>query len=272
MISLSQVKPWPCKPIVVRGGETLRPWSALGRIARVKAYDVTGVALMTAGQRTGAATALFAALPAVAIVHIVALASGQEWLSLLTKPFIMLVLALALVWSIRRLTAAAVTALVAILCSWAGDIALMIPGQLAFGVGILFFMLAQAGYVVLFVRHLRTRKRPPAWALVYVVWLVAGVALLSQQDMGALYPAVVLYAIVIGAMAAASTMTTPTIAVGGALFLVSDSLIGLDRFVPAVTVWAADEIIMATYAAGQGLIVWGVAEILRRRERSVVSV
>lgn len=244
----------------------------LGRIARVKAYDVTGVALMTAVQRSGAAMALFAALPAVALVHIVALASGQEWLSLLTKPFIMLVLALALVWSVRRLSAAAVTALVAILCSWLGDVALMVPGELAFGVGILFFMLAQAGYVVLFVRHLRTRQRPPVWALLYLVWLVAGIALLSQQDMGALYPAVVVYAVVIGAMAASSTMTTPTIAVGGALFLVSDSLIGLDRFVPAVTIWAADEIIMATYAAGQGLIVWGVAEVLRRRERAVLSV
>jgi uncharacterized membrane protein YhhN len=270
MISLSQVKPWPCKPIVVHGDETRRSWIDPRRIARVKAYDATGVALMTAGQRTRAATVLFAALPVVALVHVIALASGQEWLSLLTKPFIMLVLALALLWSIRRLTAAAITALVAILCSWLGDVALMVPGELAFGVGILLFMLAQAGYVLLFVRHLRTRNRPPVWALVYLVWLVAGIALLSQQDMGALYPAVVLYAVVIGAMAASSTMTTPTIALGGALFLVSDSLIALDRFVPAVSIWAADEIIMASYAAGQGLIVWGVAAALRRRERAVV--
>lgn len=217
-----------------------------------------------------AATALFAVFPAVALVHILALALGQEWLSSLTKPFIMLVLALALLWSIRRLSAAAVTALVAILCSWLGDVVLMVPGELAFGVGILFFMLAQAGYVVLFVRFLRRRRRPPVWALVYVVWLVSGVGLLSQQDMGALYPAVVLYGVVIGAMAAASTLTTPTIALGGALFLISDSLIAIDRFVPSVTLWAADEIIMATYAAGQGLIVWGVCAVLRQPRPALV--
>jgi len=227
---------------------------------------------LTAAGRSRAATALFAVFPAVALVHIAALALGQEWLSLLTKPFIMLVLALALLWSIRRLSAAAVTALVAILCSWLGDVALMVPGELAFAVGILCFMLAQAGYVVLFVRFLRRRRRPPVWALVYVAWLVLGIGLLSQQDMGALYPAVVLYGVVIGAMAAASTMTTPTIAVGGALFLISDSLIAIDRFVPSVTVWAADEIIMASYAAGQGLIVWGVAEVLRRPQPAPVGV
>jgi uncharacterized membrane protein YhhN len=227
---------------------------------------------MTTTRRSKAALALFAVFPAVAAVHVAALALGQEWLSSLTKPFLMLVLALALLWSVQRLTAAAVVAVIAILCSWLGDVALIVPGELAFGVGILFFMLAQAAYVVLFVRHLRTRRRPPAWALVYVVWLVLGIGLLSQQDMGALYPAVVLYGVVIGAMAATSTMTTRTIAIGGALFLISDSLIAVDRFVPSVTVWAADEVIMITYAAGQGLIVWGIAEVLRRPQPAVVSV
>ncbi|MGK9147030.1 lysoplasmalogenase [Plantibacter flavus] len=226
---------------------------------------------MTTVRRSTAATALFAAFPAIAVVHISALALDVEWLSLATKPFLMLILALALLWSIHRLSTAAVTALVAILFSWLGDVVLMVPGGVPFAIGILCFMLAQAAYVVLFLRRLRTRRRPPWWALVYLVWLVAGIALLSRQDMGALYPAVVLYGVVIGAMATSATMTTPTIAVGGALFLISDSLIAIDRFVPAVSVWAADEIIMASYALGQGLIVWGVTEVLRRPQPVAVG-
>lgn len=208
--------------------------------------------------------AVFAAFPVIAVVHVIGLAFGIQLLSVTTKPLLMLSLALALVWAVPKLSRALVITLVAILCSWLGDVVLEIPGEVPFLIGIVFFMLAQAAYVVLFRSRLRL-KRLPWWSLVYAVWFVAGVWLIAQQSLGVLLPAVILYGAVIGAMALTASATTPMIAVGGALFLVSDSLIAIDRFVPSLPLWAADEIIMVLYAAGQGLIVFGVARVLRAR-------
>ncbi|MGG7463450.1 lysoplasmalogenase [Plantibacter sp. YIM 135347] len=208
--------------------------------------------------------AVFAVFPVIAMVHVAGLALDLSWLSLTTKPLIMLSLAVALVWSVTAISRALIVTLVAILCSWLGDLALMVPGEIPFLLGIVGFMLAQAAYVILFRTQLRTR-RLPWWSLVYVLWLAIGVWLLVQQSMGPLLPAVIVYGAVIGAMAASATATTPMIAAGGALFLISDSLIAIDRFVPSLPLWAADELIMIGYCAGQGLIVFGVARVLRAR-------
>ena len=51
------------------------------------------------------------------------------------------------------------------------------------------------------------------------------------------------------------------VALGGALFVVSDTVLAIMRFLPGADIPAHDLIVMATYIGAQGLIAWG---LLRR--------
>ena len=54
------------------------------------------------------------------------------------------------------------------------------------------------------------------------------------------------------------------LAVGGALFVVSDSVLALGRFLPGYEFPPHDLVVMSTYLAAQGLIALGVVAMLRR--------
>ncbi len=140
--------------------------------------------------------------------------------------------------------------------SWAGDVALMMPGDLWFVVGLGSFLLAHVAYLVLFIR-LAGFGRPQVWSLVYAVWFLVFLVVLIPS-LGSLVAPVVLYGLVLGAMAATATRVSPLVAVGAAAFVVSDTTLAVSRFLPSVEIPAHDVITMLTYCAAQGLIAWGV--------------
>ncbi|MFC7765988.1 lysoplasmalogenase family protein [Leucobacter soli] len=70
------------------------------------------------------------------------------------------------------------------------------------------------------------------------------------------------YGLVLGGTAALSTRFGPLVAVGGASFLISDTLIAFREFM-GVPEWVG-QLVMPTYVLGQGLIVFGVVQLLRR--------
>jgi len=144
----------------------------------------------------------------------------------------------------------------ALLLSWLGDISLSVTDGTGFLVGLGFFLLAHVAWITTFVRVLGVR-RPPRAAVVYLVWLVVFVVLLAPHT-GVLLAPVALYGAVLALVAALGLGAGRRVAWGSALFLASDSLLGLHTFYPGFSPWQIDAIIMTGYLAGQGLMVLGV--------------
>jgi uncharacterized membrane protein YhhN len=197
----------------------------------------------------------------VGIVHLVAILAGADALVALTKPLLMpaLLLALLLAVPVRR-GGTVVLAGVGILFGWLGDLSLM-DARPGFVVGLAFFLLGHVAYIVLFWRRMRLR-RPRWWSAVFALWYVALLAVLAPHAGGMLVP-LALYGLTLAVLGVSASACSPWIAVGAALFVVSDSLLGLDRFLPGFALPQADLAIMLSYIAAQGLICWGIVRRLR---------
>ncbi|WP_159605991.1 lysoplasmalogenase [Agromyces humi] len=119
------------------------------------------------------------------------------------------------------------------------------------------FLLAHVAYIALFLRTPAGTPRLPAWTACYAVWYLAFLALLGPH-LGALLAPVAAYGLVLGAMAALAGRLGGLIATGGALFVVSDSVLALGRFLPGYDFGPHDVVVMSTYLAAQGFIALGV--------------
>jgi uncharacterized membrane protein YhhN len=193
-----------------------------------------------------------------AAVDLVSLAVGFTPGHLVAKPLLMPLLAAhAVVRGGPRLLVAA------LLCGWGGDVLLLSDADPAFLVGMASFAAGHVCYLLLFRRpdspHRSPHVRgPSAWLVgVYVLALVATVTLLWPDLPAGLRIPVAGYSLLLTAMAAASTRLGPVAGAGGALFLLSDTLIAT-----GVADWPQlprpDFWIMLTYAAAQFLLVSGV--------------
>lgn len=201
----------------------------------------------------------------VTVVHLLAIAAGPPELVAATKPLLMpaLLVALVLALPVRR-SLLLLWGGLALVLSWLGDVLLQNPGDIGFLLGIGAFGLAHLAYITLYLGPLRT-GRIPAWGIVLgVVWWGGMVAVLAPWLGGLLVP-VAVYGLVLGAAAVCALATRPLVAIGAAVFLVSDTLLALDRFLPGFSVLELDLEIMLAYCLGQGLIIAGVVTIARRR-------
>ncbi|WP_226532816.1 lysoplasmalogenase family protein [Microbacterium paraoxydans] len=218
-------------------------------------------------QRVPSSSLAWAFLPyaAVSLVHVALLAVDSP-LAGPTKLLLMPLLALPVALSARRLQPPAALALLfaAVLFSWLGDGAgAFFPGAPELPLMLLFFGVAHVAYILLFARHL-ARRRMPWWALAYAAWWVAMIAAVGPHT-GGLLLAVAVYGLVLGGTAAFSTRCHPLIAVGGAFFLASDTLLAFRLFLPdGLPAWSSPAV-MLTYTLGQGLIVAGAVTTLRKR-------
>ncbi|MFD8216403.1 lysoplasmalogenase [Streptomyces sp. NPDC059697] len=193
-----------------------------------------------------------------AAVDLVSLAVGFTPGHLVAKPLLMPLLAAhAVVRGGPRLLVAA------LLCGWGGDVLLLSDADPAFLVGMASFAAGHVCYLLLF-RGPDSPHRPPhvrgpsAWLVgAYVLALAVTVTLLWPDLPTGLRIPVAGYSLLLTAMAAASTRLGPVAGVGGALFLLSDTLIAT-----GVADWPQlprpDFWIMLTYAAAQFLLVSGV--------------
>ena len=200
----------------------------------------------------------FALYFAVSVMHLVVLGAGFDEAARASKLLLMPALAFAVLLTARPLRGAVpVLLLVAIGFSWGGDAPLTLPGDGWFVVGLGSFLLAHVAYIALFLRLRPRRRRLPAWTIAYAVWFAAFLALL-RPHLGALLVPVALYGLVLGVMAALAGGLGGIIAVGGALFVVSDSVLALGRFLPGYEFPPHDVVVMSTYLGAQALIALGV--------------
>lgn len=204
----------------------------------------------------------------VGLVHLVAIVAGADGVVAATKPLLMPVLLLTLILALPAPARRGGTALwggLGILFGWLGDVFLMDAG-IGFVIGLGFFLLGHVAYIVLFVRRQRLR-RPRWWSAVYGLWFVALLVVLAPHA-GALLVPLALYGLSLAVLGITASACSPWVSAGAACFVVSDSLLGLDRFLPGFALPESDFAIMLTYILAQGLICAGAV----RRERAAVLV
>lgn len=221
---------------------------------------------MRSNPTTAPTQSLFLLLIAVAAASTVTATAGLMELHRITKPLAMLV---AIIFIATRAYQSRPKGrfeskfktwlLIALACSLAGDVALMFPGY--FISGLLAFLLAHLAYIALL-------KQGQAWfasrrALLATLGL--GAIMYAVLWSGGLPPAlrapVAAYVLVITLMAAQAigraTVLHDTaawgVALGAAFFMLSDTLLALNKFVvplPLAPLW-----VLSTYYAAQLLIV-----------------
>lgn len=198
-----------------------------------------------------------------ACLYLVGLALDMFWLKLLTKPWLVVALAVA-VWLHAGTRAGRLIAW-GLLAGAVGDVCLALPN--AFLPGMIAFAIGHALYVAAFLQW----SRAPALALLLPVGIFAATGLwLMLPGAGALTLPLVVYVLVIAAMiwrAAACALDAQDDALlrwgplaGAILFGFSDFLIGIHRFHQPLP-GAAFPIILS-YWAGQALF---AATAIRRK-------
>jgi alkenylglycerophosphocholine/alkenylglycerophosphoethanolamine hydrolase len=210
---------------------------------------------------TMAATILLLLAAAAAAADWVAVGTGRRRLELVTKPAVLaLLLGAALAFDPRSAAERSWFA-VALACSLAGDVALLVRGPRErrwFGVGLGFFLVAHLAYLGAFMGEQRS---PGGLALGAVFVWAAGTLVGSRIVRGAtaargwrLGTAVAVYLIVISLMTAAAAGTGDATAAAGAVaFFASDGLLGWARFLRPLPGGRLPRRI--AYHAGQALLV-----------------
>lgn len=191
---------------------------------------------------------LLGAFAVALAVDLVALLAGSDLGHLVAKPLLMPLLA-----AYAALRGAPVTLVAALLLGWGGDVFLLFDSEWAFLVGMGSFAAGHVCYLLLF-RGARTSALLGAG---YGVALVTLVALLWPDLPADLRVPVAAYSLLLTAMAYRAGGLGPAAGAGGALFLLSDTLIatGVAHWpqLPTPDFW-----IMLTYAAAQYLLTTAV--------------
>src|ERR1700761_6373744 len=149
--------------------------------------------------------------------------------------------------------------------SLAGDVALLWPVQ-GFLIGLVSFLLGHLSYLVALTRRVKFLASPPAFG----VWAIVAASVLASLWAGVpaeLHAPVLVYVCALAAMAAQATSVWLArrgrpdarrwrkVAIGGALFVLSDAILATDKFVggiPMPTLWN-----LSLYWLGQWFIACG---------------
>jgi uncharacterized membrane protein YhhN len=205
------------------------------------------------------AALLLACLAVATLTDLISLAVGFDGGHVVAKPLLMPLLA---AWAaVRGAPRLLVTAL---LCGWGGDLLLLFDTGQAFLAGMASFAAGHVCYLALFGRHGTPRTRVLLPAPVYALSLVTTVALLWPDLPADLRIPVAGYSTLLVTMAYTATRLGLVTGLGGALFLLSDTLIatGVADWpqLPRPEFW-----IMLTYVAAQFLLASGTRRALEAR-------
>jgi alkenylglycerophosphocholine hydrolase len=142
------------------------------------------------------------------------------------------------------------------LLSSVGDIALTWNAELAFMIGLGFFLLAHVTYIVVFSRKIKWDVRRIPFFL-FAIGAGITMSILLGPHLGAMAVPVYIYLTVITIMVLFSGLRTevsPLLMLGALTFMVSDAMIAVHKFLQPFP--GAKHGIMITYYLAQFLIVW----------------
>ena len=188
---------------------------------------------------------------------------GVEVMDLILKPLLMPILAAWYAYGVTK-NKASLVVMLALLFSWVGDIVLMIDGYFVFGLAA--FLVAHLCYVYVFYKSSSGYILKMPWLILPFVALAAGFLWLAHPNLGSLLTPVAVYIVAIMCMVimainrrgGVGTTSYDWVLVGGILFMISDLMIGIHKFVaplPLEGVW-----VMGTYGAAQFLIIGGMQD------------
>lgn len=214
------------------------------------------------------ATKLALAFFAVVLVaDLVFTGGGIQSLRIISKPLIVLSLLAYFLLSTKGMASPLKGWVVgALLLSWLGDVLLLFESRdsLYFILGLSAFLLAHVAYIIFFNRLRRVEgiALKPMLFLPVLVYYIGLISLLYSH-LGAMKLPVVVYGAVISAMLATAlhlkslrgSAAGPLFLLGAALFVLSDSLLAVNKFLEPFT--GAGLLIMLTYGLAQFFIVRG---------------
>ncbi|MEV7676328.1 lysoplasmalogenase [Streptomyces sp. NPDC088752] len=207
-----------------------------------------------------ASRALLAAFGLATAVDLVSLLAGAEAGHQIAKPLLMPLLA---AYAVSR--GAPKLLVAALLFGWGGDVLLLSDADPAFLAGMGSFAVGHVCYLVLFGR----RRTSPALGALYAAALAGTVVLLWPDLPAGLRIPVAGYALLLTAMAYRAGSLGLLSGLGGALFLLSDTLIAT-----GVAAWprppASDFWVMLTYTAAQYLLTTGALRAMYGESRTNV--
>ncbi|MFW6600351.1 lysoplasmalogenase family protein [Propionibacteriaceae bacterium Y2011] len=193
------------------------------------------------------------------VLHLAAQVTGDPFWINVTIFVPVFALLVCFVAAVRRWDTTARFTVLGLGFSWLGDGV----GSISLTVKIGFFLVAQLCYIVAFLPLWRQIPRRRLRIAAYAVVVVVVVAMLLPMA-GSLAPAVVAYGVALGLMALLAGGLGPIAAVGGGLFLVSDTLLGVQQFSP-VRLPMHGLLIMVTYLVAQVLL---ASQVMRTRLRA----
>ncbi|MEV8586010.1 lysoplasmalogenase [Streptomyces sp. NPDC051180] len=209
---------------------------------------------------TTASRALLAAFALAAAVDLGSLLAGADLGHQLAKPLLVPLLA---AYAVTLGAPKALTA--ALLLGWGGDVLLLSEADWAFLAGMGSFAAGHVCYLVLFGR----RRTSPALGALYAVVLGVTVVLLWPDLPAGLRVPVACYSLLLTAMAYRASSLGLLAGLGGALFLLSDTLIaaGIAEWprLPVPAFW-----VMLTYIAAQYLLTAGALRAMYGERRTTV--
>jgi len=206
-----------------------------------------------------------------------------RWMSDIFKPAIMVWVGFYFLMFSKHVEKKMVwLAVAAFVCSWFGDVFLMFAGKdlIYFMLGLSSFLLAQIFYIFLFLRSVNPSgrssflKNKPFWLAPYLVYGAGIYLLLFNHLDDVMKIAVLVYttallsmsALALNRLGAAPRVSFVPVFAGSVLFVVSDTLIALNKFLAPVP--HEGILIMSTYMLAQFFIMTG---LLKQYEPGTVA-
>ena len=198
---------------------------------------------------------------------------GIKWMDYLFKPFIMVWIALFFVYQGRNIDLQLKNMILfAFAFSWAGDVLLMFSGRdfIWFILGLVSFLLAQVFYVLSFIRSVIINQSKgfilshPVWLIPFIAYGIIIFSVLYDHLDPVLRLAVLVYMIAIITMScmafnrknAVGDRSFRLVFIGSLLFIVSDTLLAVNKFVVPVPLERL--FVLGSYISAQYLIMRGV--------------
>ena len=199
--------------------------------------------------------------------------SYNEWAMYIFKPLIMIWIGGYFLFHAKFIHKQIVKfALAAFLFSWLGDIFMMFTdkGEIFFASGVFSFLISQVFYIILFLKTITLSgkkpflKKQPYWLIAYIAYGMLFAILLYGSLDAILRIAIFIYIAAILSMSAMALnrlgnghpVSFTLVFIGSLLFIVSDSIIAIDRFLSSFE--HARAIILFTYILAQFLIMKGI--------------
>lgn len=194
----------------------------------------------------------------ISAMHVIGLAIGLEWLSVSTKPLLLLSLFLFYITKTAMKNNLFISAMV---FSFLGDVFLISNSELNFMFGLGSFLTAHILYILLVGKQLnKSLVKDKIVATIPFVGVFIGLIYFLKDSLGELLIPVVIYGLVISTFGAVSllnyrgqkTEASVYLLFGSLFFILSDSILAINKFYET-NLWFP-VIVMITYISAQYLI------------------